>query len=651
MPKLRLAQTNFSAGEFSEQLAARSDVAVYRNGAAALANFRLHYQGGAESRFGTRYLATLGFSPAKLVPFVFSPDQSYIHAFSNARDDIYDTAGALATSLTAAPWTTAMLARLNWAQQGDTMIVVHPDLAMQAIARTGATTFTRAAFAFETETISGNTKIKQPYFKFAPITMTMAPSATTGAGITLTLSAPGAFVTGGSGHTNTIVRYKQKQILVTAVASATSATGTVIETLPGTTADVDWDEQVFSTVRGYANSVVWHGDRLWFGGSKSHPIGLWGSRVGAYFNFDAGTGLAAEAIWENAPASLLSEIRHLLDFRHLLVYGDRSLLYVPSAPDTPIKPDTMQITHQQPYGASYVRPQNFDGAAAYVQSSGLVAREGLWVDTDQAYNASQISGLASHLISAPTEIAAFYGGESVLDESYLLLVNGNGNLSVFHSVRSEKMAAWVPWTTAGTFKAVCTTPGKIFVAVERVLNAATVWTLETFDEARAPLDCALRATSGSPTKVFTGFGHLNNTVVDVVTKGHYLGLYTPAGGTITLGAADPEVTEIEAGFGYEPTFTPMPADFDLQDGAARGLKKRMIRALLVVNGVTGLTVQGKNWLPDFQGDDFATVPVGKTGVIEMRLNGVGHEAQFDVTIPRGRKGTMLGLTRELYAGN
>ena len=97
----------------------------------------------------------------------------------------------------------------------------------------------------------------------------------------------------------------------------------VIETLPGTTAETDWDEQAFSTVRGYPNSVVWFGDRLWFGGSKSHPIGLWGSKVGSYFNFDVGSAAAADAIWENAPATLLSEIRHLLDFRHLLVYGDR----------------------------------------------------------------------------------------------------------------------------------------------------------------------------------------------------------------------------------------------------------------------------------------------------------------------------------------
>lgn len=645
MPALRKVETNFTAGEFTPLLAARSDVALYRNGAERLRDFRLSFQGGASARFGTQYKATLAYAPAKLVSYVFNVDQYYWFAFSDTRAEIFDKDGALIQTLTGAPWSAAMLNRLNWAAQGDTMIVVHPDLAIQLIQRTGATSFARSAFAFETETVAGGTKVKQPYFKFAASTMTLTPSATTGTGITLTLSAPGAWV---AGHVGTRVRYKGKQIVITGYTSATVATGDVIETLPGTTAETDWDEQAFSTVRGYPNSVVWFGDRLWFGGSKSHPIGLWGSKVGSYFNFDVGSAAAADAIWENAPATLLSEIRHLLDFRHLLVYGDRIFMYVPSSPDSPIKPDTIQIVPQQPYGASYVRPQNFDGAAVYIQASGLVAREGYWIDTDQAYSANVISGLAPHLVSAPTEIAAMYGGETSQAESYLFVVNGDGTLSVFHSVRAEKMAAWVKWSTNGTFKGVAAGPNRVAVLVERALAAGTVTALEFFDEARAPLDCAKRATSGSPTRTFSGFSYLDGKTVDVVTKGHYLGQYVPAGGNIVLKGSDPAVTEIEAGFGYEPTLRPMPVDFDLADGPARGLMKRLKRALLIVNGITGLKVQGRDWLPNFRGDDYATELAGKTGVIEIRLLGLSREAQFDVTIPKGRKGTILGLTRDVY---
>ncbi len=534
-----------------------------------------------------------------------------------------------------------MLNRLNWAQLGDTMIVVHPDLPMQVIRRTGATTFTAGALAFEAPA-SGIPRY-QPYFKFAEPAMTLTPSATTGA-ITLTLSGSGAWV---AGHVDTIVRHKKKEILVTGVTSATVANGTVRETLTSAAADVDWDEQAFSAVRGYSNSVVFFADRLWFGGSKGHPVGLWGSKTGAYFNFDVGTGLDNEGIWETVVGSRLSEIRHLQDFRHLLVYADRALFYIPSSPSTPITPKNMAVIEQQPYGASFTRPQSFDGASVYIQETGRIAREGYWVDTDQAYRADAVSAVSEHLISAPVEIAATYGDTGRV-ESYLMLVNGDGALLVFHSVRQEKMAAWTKWTTSGTFKAICSTGQKVFVAVERTIDGVTVLMLERFDEVAGPIDAGLPAVSATPTKTFGGFSHLASATVDVLSKGHYLGQFTvSAGGTITLGANDPAVTEIEAGFAYEQRIRPLPIDFDLADGPARGLMKRLVRALLVVDRAGGFSVQGRDVLLDFAGDDFSVPAPTKTGIAEVRLLGIDRDCQFDVVVAKPLSVTVLGIIREV----
>lgn len=673
MPAVRVAQTNFSAGEFTPLLAARSDVSLWKNGAAKLENFRLHYQGGAAERYGTQYQATFGFADPKLASFVFDETQYYWFAFTNTRLEIYEADGDLAQTLTGAPWSSSEAApgkRLNWAQLADTMIVAHPDVAMQVVKRTGSTQFTRSAYAFEAlASTTGSTGIIfQPYYKFVDSTITMQPGATAIGTTTVFTFSSSAAVGTSTGYIGTNIRYKTKQIRITASTGVTTLQGYPLETLPSTGFDTDWDEQVFSAYRGYANSVTWFGDRLWFGGSKSHPFGIWASKVGAYFNFDVGTGLAAEAIWENAPATLISEIRHLLDFRHLLVYSDRSISYVPSAPDTPIKPDTFQVVTQQPYGASYVRPQNFDGAAVYVQASGLVVREGFWVDTDQAYKAEPISRYAAHLIDSPLEAAAHYGGtiSSQGDEAYLLLVNDDGRLSVMHSAREEKMLAWVPWSTTGgasttgtsslgSFRAIAAAPGKIAVSVKRSINGTTSYFLEFFDEERAPLDCAVRATSttGGTTGSFGGFPHLAGAVVDVVTKGHYLGTYTVSStGVITLDSSqDPLVTEIEAGFGFEPTLKQMPVDFNLETGPVRGLKKTLSRALIDVNGITGLSVQGRDWQPPFQGDDYATASTGYTGIIEVHVKGIDREAQFEMVIPKGRKGTILGVTRELDLEN
>lgn len=650
MPKVRIAQTNFSAGEFSPLMNARSDVKFYKNACKTLRNFRLHYQGGAAARYGTQYKATLAYSPARLLDFTFSESQYYWFAVADGTLEIFNSTGTLIQTSTGRAWTSDMLARLNWAQQGDLTMLLHPDLPMQKIMRTGSTAFTLSTFAFEADTSSG---LKQPYYKFADPAITMQLSTLGAAGSTCAFQFSGAVLS--TDHVGVIIRKESNQILVGAVTSSTGGTGTYIDTASSTAATTDWDEAVFSAARGYANSAVWFGDRLWLGGSKSHPIGLWGSRIGAYYNFDIGTAQANEAIWENAPASLLSEIRHLLDFRHLLVFGDRSLGYVPSSPDTPITPSNSQVVRQQPFGASYLKPKDFDGAAAYVQNSGLVAREGFWVDTDQAYKTPPISGLASHMIDQPTEIAASYGGSEDQDEAYLLLVNGDNTLSVFHSAREQEMAAWVTWTTEGLFRGVAAAPGRIAVLVERDLSSSTgVWCLEFFDEERAPLDCAARSTSTSTStaggKTFGGFTHLQGcTEVDVVTKGHYLGLYeVSTAGIITLDDdEDPDVTEIEAGFGYAATIEQLPADFERGDGNVRALQKRAITAYIEALNLTGLSVQDRDWNPPFIGDDFASTYAGYTGIVEMAVDGIDREAQFEVVIPRGRKGTILGITREI----
>lgn len=639
MPRVRPAQTSLVAGELTPLMAARRDTKQYRNGAEKLLNYALLAQGGARSRPALEWLVNLAFGPPKFAAFVFNDAQRYIIAFTDARADIYLPDGTLAASLTSAPWTAAMLPRLTWAHYGDTMIVFHPDMRMQVIKRTGASSFTLSNFTFETGT--GSIPTYQPYYKFADPTMTLTPSATTGA-ITLTLSGAGAWV---AGHVGTIIRYQGKEISVSGVTNANLAAGTVLQTLPATTANANWDEQTFSAVRGYANCGVFFDNRLIFGGSKSKPDGFWMSKIGAFFNFDLGTALDNEAAWDSVTGDRVAEVRHMSGTRHLLIFTDQGLVLVPTSDARPLTPKNLAFREQAPYGASWVRPQSFDGAILFDQITGAAVREALWEDTEQAYSADAVSLPAEHLINSPTVMAVLYGATR-RPEQYALLVNGDGNLSVFHSSRAQEIAAWSPWQTNGTFQAICQAGNEVFVSVLRTLNGASVYTLEKFSDDRT-LDCSKRVT-GALGKTFAGFGHLANMAVEVISKGHDLGTVTvSAGGVITLDALAPEVTEIEAGFWTPPRLRPMPVDFDLSDGDSGALMKRMIRAVLTVDRSCSIRVAGRDVLLAFQGDDFATQAGTVTGKLEFRLLGVDRDCQFDVVVPRPGKATILGLTREV----
>lgn len=227
MPTIKQVQTNFSSGEVDPLLRMRVDTGAYQNGAATLRNCSLLNTGGVSRRAGTRYLATLP-TDSRLLPFEFSSSERYVFALSNNRLDVFSTSGTLLTTITSSvPWTGAQLRQISYTQAADVMILCHPSWAPRVVRRTGATTFTISAFAFDTS-LDGN-KIYQPYYKFADDAVTISVSATSGTGRTITASS-GVFT---SSYVGTIIRWKDVEILITAFTNSTTLVGNIKGTLEG----------------------------------------------------------------------------------------------------------------------------------------------------------------------------------------------------------------------------------------------------------------------------------------------------------------------------------------------------------------------------------------------------------------------------------
>lgn len=412
----------------------------------------------------------------------------------------------------------------------------------------------------------------------------------------------------------------------------------------------DWMEPAFSAVRGWPRCGAFFNNRLVLGGCRSKPSGFWASKLGAYFNFDIGTALDTEAIWETVATDRLSEIRHIFSGRHLLILTDQSVVWVPTSEDKPLVPKGLQFREQAPFGAATVRPISFDGAALYLQSTGATVREALYSYNQNAFTSEPVSLRAPHLIRSPVSMAAQYGDVDQA-EQYAFLVNTDGTLAVFHSVRSQEIGAWALWDTRGTFRQVCEAAGDIYFAVEREIDGAPVLMLEQLDRDMPPLDCAASASAGSPTRTFTGFGHLAGEEVEVVSSRRPLGKVTVASdGSIQLTEEMPEVTAVDVGFYSTAYLRPMPVDLDMPDGPARGLHKRLVRVQLVVDESLYATVDGDTLLLRFKGDAFDEEPTPRTGVIEFRALGISREAQVDVRVEQPARAEILSLTREVYIG-
>ena len=81
--------------------------------------------------------------------------------------------------------------------------------------------------------------------------------------------------------------------------------------------DGDWEletgyENTWSNTRGWPKSATFHEGRLYFGGAKSRPNTIWGSKVVDYFNFDIGTALDDESVEATINTSQLNSIHFLL---------------------------------------------------------------------------------------------------------------------------------------------------------------------------------------------------------------------------------------------------------------------------------------------------------------------------------------------------
>ena len=641
MALLRQFYTNFTSGELTPLLSSRVDSNAYKNGTKKLRNFRMLSQGGIRRRGGFRYLQTLTNTTYQAEAYIYDEDEAYILLFSNTKLEVVDITDEtnITQTITSCPWTTAMIGELRVSQSGDTMIVAHPDMAMQKLTRTAADTFSREAYAFDT----ADGYVHQPYYKFAPAAVTITPTNANTNAQTFTASA----ATFSSDWEGEEIEFTDDagtihHIEFTTYLSSTTFTGTFDTAPSNTNASANWKEQVFSSRHGYARSVTFHDQRLIFGGSKDLPNHLFMSKAGEFFNFDVGTGLDDESIQIQIAENQISEIKALASFRHLTVFTSEQELYVPTSENKPLTPTTISVKKQTSYGSGEVVPADFDGALVFLTKSKGAVREFVFSDISQAYNADALTLLSPHIIGTPLEMVAQREAQDQV-EAYLYLVNDDGKMPVFMSIRKEQLQGWCEWSTTGEFKNIVNVNRRIYAVVEREINSVTKTFLELLDN-DYHTDAASKQTNATATTDWT-VAHLPSTEVVVKSGNYSLGTYTTdSSGDLTLTDA---VDEVEIGLNYTPELTTLPPEFQLQDGISVGQKRRVVRAVLDLNESLNVKTKGTSILIRRVTDDFSLEPTAVTERKEVYLLGWGKEGTVTITQDQPLPLTINGLLLEV----
>ncbi len=547
MTRLKTVKTNFTGGALAPDLLGRGDLRAYENGARTLDNVIVLPTGGLARRPGTAFVAAAP-GPGRLVLFSFSTDQAHLLLFTDGQVQVFRDDGLEATLPT--PWTLAQLKDLTWTQSADVLLLCHPQVPPQRLARTGPGAWTLSPWVFAAE--DGKSRI--PYFRFGDLSVTLTPSARSGR-VRVKASAP-VFQ---PGHDGQPLRIHRKPCRFAAILSPTLAEVDVFETLPDTDPTVDWDEAAFSPVRGWPVSACFHQDRLVVGGSRDLPNRLWLSRSGDLFNFDLGEGEDDEAIEFAILSDEVNPIRAVFSGRHLQVFTTGAEWAVTGEPLTPQAIRLDRQTRLGSRGDRQIGPREVDGATLFAAADGSL-REFFWTDAERVYQAGDLTVAARHIAGQTVEM------DHDRRRRLLLAVQADGTVAALTLYRAEQVSAWTRLVTAGQVLSLAVVGDTPYWLVRR---DGAVW-LEAWDDG-FQVDAGISGTAPAPTARWSGAGHLAGRTATVLGDGIVLAPSSVKAGRLRL---DRAVRAIQAGLPFTHRVEPLPANLLAAEG--QGAKARLL---------------------------------------------------------------------------
>lgn len=648
-------QTNFSTGELDPLLRARVDLTAYANALEKATNVVCQPQGGIRRRPGTKYITALPNSGTesaangvRLIEFEFSTSDSYMLCFTHNRMYIFKNE-TLITNIngTGNPYlnTSAVglvgsaLANIVWTQSADTLIVVHPDIAPVEIVR-GANdaSWTVGAVAFDSI----------PKYAFT-VSVTNPAGTLTPSGVSgkVTLTASSSVFTAGSvgQYVNATPQGRAKIVKYNSGTSVDAITEFPFFNTSAI-ANGSWDyesgyESVWSSTKGWPRSVTFHEGRLYFGGSKSRPSTIWGSKVGLFFDFEATEGLDDDAVEATLDTNTFNAIVDIISGRDLQVFTTGGEFYVPQNGLDPITPTNFFVKTASRNGTKQgIRVQQLESGTLFVQRQGKSLNEFAYTDTQLTYVTQKISLLAGHLLKDPSRMSL--RRSVATDENDLLLVTNatDGTMAVFSLLRSQNVIAPSEFITVdGSFIDVNVDISTIYTVVKRNVNGAFQYYVEYFDNDTFT-DCAKTGTGVASS---LSMAHLATETINIILDGAVqANQAVPAGGTVTFPRAS--ATSYELGLPITVLATTMPVDLKLQTGTRIGFKKRIVEVNAIVADTQHMKINGTQ-IPFRAFGDILDQPVAEyTGT--KTLNGIlGYSQEAKITVSQDipLKMTLLGM--------
>ncbi len=465
----------------------------------------------AEVRF---WVESSTLSDGRLAGFANSTEETYMMVVSDRNIDILENVtdhGSISITQEGTDLRTS-----NWTQSIDTMLLFHEDHAPQKIFRQGADDefdFRGASFANipKHDYGAGTGGVNEVQM--------LNDAGTLGSGDDFTISLEGertVIITGGGSRaaSATAIQAALRALDNTSAAGITVAdagsslgfevtfsgddgarpwlemsvsvnTGNSVWSVSRTTKGEYPGEDIMSEARGWPRCGTFYQRRLWMGGVSGLPNAMLGSVVGitdadGSFDMNIDQDDDARGLLLRADTDQTSAIYQIVPGRNLSTFTEDTEFYIPNEP---IDINAVMKLATKRGIKEGLRVFDLDGALVFVQADGSSLREFIFVDTEQSYDANNISVLSSHLLKNPTDMA-LRKAVNTDETDLLMIINDDGTSVVLSALRKELVTAFTPWFTRDGDKLLSVGVDKqkrIYFIVERSINGAARRFVEKLD--------------------------------------------------------------------------------------------------------------------------------------------------------------------------
>jgi hypothetical protein len=352
------------------------------------------------------------------------------------------------------------------------------------------------------------------------------------------------------------------------------------------------------------------------------------SQTEDFFDFDIGTGLPSEAIISTISNASLNIINHVVSNRSLQVFTSSGEFAAAEYDGSPLEPTNNSIRLQSKNGSSDVEPIELDNATFYIRKGGKAVMAFIINENSQVYESLEVSVLSPQLIKNPVS-SAVLAGSTEESANFIFIVNDDGTLACYQTLREQDVSAWTGWSTDGSFEEITNVEEDVYLVVERVIEGSNKLYIEQLDRT-VYTDSAFTNTYGMPTRTITGLGHLEGKEVQIRGDGFVLTPQTVVNGEIELSEDEPEVSTVEVGLNFTPQLIPNPPVIIASGNNFSYNILRINKAYIHYYESLGIYVNGKEEIPylEFVDTDQPTV---KSGIKELVLLGWDRLPDIEIT--------------------